>query len=113
MSKFKYIRNVVTLQLNEKRCIGCEMCANVCPRAVFQMEGRKAAIVQRDGCMECGACAKNCPTMAISVHAGVACVTAIIKAAIRGTEPNCDCAGKPSGNTTGSRQAAVAGAPWR
>jgi hypothetical protein len=31
--------------------------------------------------------------MAISVHAGVGCVTAIIKGAIRGTEPNCDCSG--------------------
>jgi hypothetical protein len=25
------------------------------------------------------------------VRAGVGCVTAIIKGAIRGTEPNCDC----------------------
>jgi NAD-dependent dihydropyrimidine dehydrogenase PreA subunit len=94
--KLKYIKNVVTLQLNERRCIGCEMCINVCPRAVFQMEGKKAKLVSRDDCMECGACSRNCPTMAISVRAGVGCVTAIIKGAIRGTEPTCDCAGKPS-----------------
>lgn len=91
MPKLKYLRNVVTLQLNEKRCIGCEMCVNVCPHAVFQMAGRKAVIADRDDCMECGACAKNCPTTAISVHAGVGCVTAIIQGAIHGTEPNCDC----------------------
>ena len=93
MRKLKYLRNVVTLQLNEKRCIGCEMCIIVCPHAVFRMTGRKAVIADRDGCMECGACAENCPTTAISVHAGVGCVTAIIKGAIRGTEPDCDCAG--------------------
>jgi NAD-dependent dihydropyrimidine dehydrogenase PreA subunit len=89
--KLKYLKNVVTLQLNERRCIGCEMCISVCPHAVFQMAGRKAVIADRDGCMECGACARNCPTMAMSVHAGVGCVTAIIKGAIRGTEPNCEC----------------------
>ena len=41
----------------------------------------------------CGACAKNCPVTAISVQSGVGCVTAIIRGAIRGTEPDCDCAG--------------------
>ena len=91
MPKLKYLKNVVTLQLNEKRCIGCEMCVNVCPHAVFHMADTKAVIADRDGCMECGACSRNCPTTAISVHAGVGCVTAIIKGAIRGTEPNCDC----------------------
>ncbi len=93
MPTLKYLKNVVSLQLNPQRCIGCEMCVNVCPHAVFQMVEKKAAIVGRDDCIECGACAKNCPTTAISVRAGVGCVTAIIKGAIRGTEPNCDCSG--------------------
>jgi NAD-dependent dihydropyrimidine dehydrogenase PreA subunit len=96
VSELKYLRKVVTLQLNEKRCIGCAMCVSVCPHAVFEMEGKKAKIANRDDCMECGACAKNCPTMAISVHAGVGCVTAIITGAIRGTEPTCECAGTPA-----------------
>ena len=96
MSKLKYIRDVVTLQLSPQRCIGCGMCVNVCPHAVFEMDGKKARIVNRDDCMECGACAQNCPTMAIAVHAGIGCVTAIIKAAIRGTEPTCACSGTPS-----------------
>lgn len=96
MPKLKYIRNVVTLQLNQRRCVGCEMCVNVCPHAVFQMDGKKASIVNRDGCMECGACAQNCPTTAIVVHAGVGCVTAIINGAIRGTEPACECSGEPA-----------------
>jgi NAD-dependent dihydropyrimidine dehydrogenase PreA subunit len=93
MPKLRRLKNVVTLQFNEKRCIGCAMCVQVCPHAVFAMEGKKAVIGSRDDCMECGACAMNCPTSAISVHAGVGCVTAIIKGTIRGTEPDCDCAG--------------------
>lgn len=94
MSQLMYLRNVVTLQLNETRCIGCAMCIDVCPHAVFQLHDKRATIVHRDSCMECGACAQNCPTSAISVHAGIGCVTAIIKSAIRGTEPTCECSGK-------------------
>ena len=93
MSQLRYIRDVVTLQLNPQRCIGCGMCVNVCPHLVFEIAGKKARIVNRDGCMECGACAQNCPTTAISVHSGVGCVSAIIKGALRGTEPTCECSG--------------------
>jgi NAD-dependent dihydropyrimidine dehydrogenase PreA subunit len=91
MPRLEYLRNVVTLELNPQRCIACGRCVEVCPHAVFVLEGKTAAILHRDACMECGACAKNCPTTAISVHAGVGCVTAIITGAIRGTEPTCDC----------------------
>jgi NAD-dependent dihydropyrimidine dehydrogenase PreA subunit len=93
----QYLKNVVTLQLDPRRCIGCGMCVNVCPHAVFEIVVKKARIARRDACMECGACARNCPTTALSVHAGVGCVTAIIKGAIRGTEPNCDCASGSAG----------------
>jgi NAD-dependent dihydropyrimidine dehydrogenase PreA subunit len=86
-----YLRNVATLELNAARCIGCGMCVNVCPHAVFQVVAKKARIIDRDACMECGACAKNCPVAAISVRPGVGCLTAIIKGAINGTAPDCDC----------------------
>ena len=55
MPRLEYIRNVVTLQLNPQRCIGCGMCVNVCPHAVLEMIGKKAQIVNRDDCMESGA----------------------------------------------------------
>ena len=93
MATLRYLRDVVTLKLDHQRCIGCRRCIDVCPHAVFQLENKKARIVDRDTCMECGACAKNCPVTAISVQSGVGCVTAIIRGAIRGTEPDCDCAG--------------------
>jgi NAD-dependent dihydropyrimidine dehydrogenase PreA subunit len=91
MVALRYLRDVVTLELDDTRCIGCGMCANVCPHAVFRLENKRARIVDRDACMECGACATNCPVAAISVQSGVGCLTAIIKGAIKGTVPNCDC----------------------
>ena len=87
----QYLKNVVTLQLDVEKCIGCGRCVEVCPHAVFRVEERKAAIGERDDCMECGACARNCPTGAISVQSGVGCAYAIIVGAIKGSEPTCGC----------------------
>ena len=95
MNSLRYLSNVVTLKLDETKCTGCGMCTIVCPHAVFLIDQR-ARIVDRDACMECGAYAKNCPTEAISVDAGVGCLLAIIKGALRGTEPDCGSTGESS-----------------
>ena len=71
MENLRYLEAVSTLKLNDDLCVGCTLCTQVCPHNVFEMGGRKARIVDRDGCMECGACVKNCPTQAISVNPGV------------------------------------------
>jgi ferredoxin len=93
MSSLRYLENVVTLQLDAEKCIGCGMCREVCPHGVFVVEDRKARIVARDACIECGACAGNCPVEALTVKAGVGCASAIIHAWLTGGEPNCDCGG--------------------
>ena len=86
----QYIKTVVTLVLDDSKCIGCKMCLEVCPHRVFKIESGRAHIQNRDGCMECGACARNCPASAISVRAGVGCAAAILMAKLRGNEPSCD-----------------------
>ena len=73
-----YLKNVVTLQLDDETCIGCGMCQTVCPHGVFVVEDGKARIVDRDACMECGACARNCPPAAIAVRPGVGCAAGIL-----------------------------------
>ena len=91
MNGLRYFANVVTLELDREKCIGCGMCITVCPHAVFRMDKQKVAIADRDACMECGACARNCPTVALSVKAGVGCATAVLRGALRGTGPDCGC----------------------
>jgi len=78
MKGFSYLKNVTTLELDEKACIGCGRCEEVCPHQVFRLDGQKAHLIDRDACMECGACARNCPVAAIQVDAGVGCATGLI-----------------------------------
>lgn len=85
----KYLKNVVTLQYDSTKCTGCGKCLEVCPHRVFQPEGKKVKIADRDACMECGACARNCAFDAISVEAGVGCAAAVIIGFFTGTEPTC------------------------
>ncbi len=87
--KQQYLKNVVTLNMGEEKCIGCGMCREVCPHQVFKMEAGKARIQNIDNCMECGACARNCPAGAITVRAGVGCAAAIVIGKLRGTAPCC------------------------
>ena len=91
MTRFLYLTGVVTLVLDATKCNGCGICTIVCPHAVFEVRGRKAAIHYKDRCMECGACAKNCEAGAITVKSGVGCAAGIINGILRGTEPTCDC----------------------
>jgi NAD-dependent dihydropyrimidine dehydrogenase PreA subunit len=91
MARLQYLKNVVTLNLDRDKCIGCGRCIEVCPHGVFAIAGKKASIVDRDLCMECGACQNNCPVDAIAVGKGVGCAQAVINGALRGTEPTCDC----------------------
>lgn len=93
MSGLRYFKDVVTLELDQETCIGCGMCAVVCPHGVFAIEARKAQVIDRDACIECGACAGNCPVTALKVKAGVGCASAIIHGWLTGKEPSCDCGG--------------------
>lgn len=89
----QYLKDVSTLTLTSERCNGCRMCVTVCPHAVFTMQGKKAAIADKDACMECGACARNCARDAITVRAGVGCAAAVLNGIVRRSEPTCDCGG--------------------
>lgn len=95
--KHKYIKDVVTLKLDADRCTGCGRCIEVCPHNVFELNDKKAVIINRDFCIECGACVKNCPFHAVDVNPGVGCAAAIIKGWLTGTEPSCGCSDDSSG----------------
>jgi NAD-dependent dihydropyrimidine dehydrogenase PreA subunit len=78
-----YLKDAVSLKYDENSCTGCERCTEVCPRRVFEMQGNKAIITDKDKCIECGACVSNCAFGAISVKPGVGCATAMILGLLR------------------------------
>lgn len=92
-----YLKNVVTLQLDENKCTGCGMCLDVCPHGVFRINSKRVSIKNRDACMECGACSQNCPANAISVESGVGCAAAVINSML-GKEGECCCGPSNSGD---------------
>jgi len=95
MKKLAYLKNVVSLRLDQEKCTGCGVCLIVCPHAVFRLENGHASIKNRDACMECGACAQNCSANAVTVQAGVGCAAAIINAALGKDSSACCCLEEP------------------
>ncbi len=91
----RYLKDVVTLNLDDAKCIGCGKCIEVCPHGVFTLNNGKAAIADRDACMECGACSRNCALEALTVSAGVGCAAGIIRGALKGGSPECGCSNSP------------------
>ncbi len=71
MEDIRYLDEVSSLVLNQDKCIGCNLCTEVCPHNVFELRQDKAVIVDFNACMECGACVNNCPSNAIEVSPGV------------------------------------------
>lgn len=98
MGKLVYLKDVVTLKLDQGRCVGCGICLMVCPQRVLSMNNGQARIDNRDFCMECGACARNCPADAVTVQAGVGCAAAVINTALGRDASSCCCVVEPDAN---------------
>jgi len=88
-NNLRYLKNVVTLRLDDLKCTGCGRCTEVCPHNVFSLNNGKVSIIDRDACMECGACSRNCAFGALSVASGVGCAAGIIRGALGGSGECC------------------------
>ena len=106
----RYLENVVTLKLNAETCNGCAMCVIVCPHGVFDIQERKAVIIDRNACIECGACAINCPVNAIRVQTGAGCAAGLLLGAIGGKGSECSSGCGVSPAVTESTQTDCCGA---
>jgi NAD-dependent dihydropyrimidine dehydrogenase PreA subunit len=60
-------KNRFDVELVEDRCTGSAQCVLVCPKNVFEMDGRrrKVRIARPDDCLRCGACVVQCPEDAL------------------------------------------------
>lgn len=47
--------------VDERRCVACGACANVCPRGAIAVVHGWFACVEPELCAGCGLCGKTCP----------------------------------------------------
>ena len=66
---YRYIENVVTLELDSERCIGCGNCSTYCEMGIdvrsYAMRGES---FKRASCVGCGLCATVCPSEALHLE---------------------------------------------
>ncbi len=53
--------------VKEEDCIACNLCADTCQGAVFEMEDDMAKVVAPQNCDGDGVCVENCPEEAITL----------------------------------------------
>lgn len=58
------IRTII--KIDEKKCIGCGVCADACHEGAIEMVDGKAKLTREDYCDGLGDCLPKCPTNAIS-----------------------------------------------
>ncbi len=64
-----------TINIDQERCKGCELCTSVCPQHVIAIDqsllnskGFHPAHLTEDGCTGCAVCAVICPDVCITVY---------------------------------------------
>ena len=59
-------RELLDFSINEELCVGCSLCARVCPtQTIFKREGVKKYYIVDDGCIMCGSCLDVCKFEAV------------------------------------------------
>lgn len=56
------------IKINKVWCKGCEICVDVCPRDVLEMQDFVAVVKDLERCTFCQLCELLCPDFAIVVH---------------------------------------------
>ena len=61
---------MVSIEIDEQACRGCELCVDICPTKVFELDvtARKARVREAEDCIACLSCAYLCPSHCIAQH---------------------------------------------
>lgn len=54
--------------VDEKKCVGCEECVDVCPVEVFEMVDNKSVTENAEECLGCESCVEVCEEGAITIE---------------------------------------------
>lgn len=59
-------RDKLVLKVKPNWCKGCNICVNLCPKNVLELDDdNKITIARRENCIKCGQCELRCPDFAI------------------------------------------------
>lgn len=53
------------IRINEKTCIRCRCCEQLCPSSIFSLQGTVMTVDDEKHCIGCGQCAAACPPRAV------------------------------------------------
>ena len=53
--------------VNQKKCIGCGTCVNICPVNAISFNDDGKAQIDESKCIKCGTCEAVCPVSAIEI----------------------------------------------
>lgn len=58
----------VEMEVHEQSCRGCELCVDICPTKVFEMDAEKGItrLAHAEDCIACLSCSYLCPSGAIT-----------------------------------------------
>ena len=62
----KECKNLTTIEIDEEKCKGCDLCKKSCPVQAISGELRKAHKIDQTKCIKCRSCVNACPFKAIN-----------------------------------------------
>ncbi|QYR21459.1 ferredoxin family protein [Paenibacillus sp. sptzw28] len=54
--------------IDKDKCIGCDICVQVCPMGILALDENKKAYMKYDECWYCTPCEVDCPVDAVTVN---------------------------------------------
>ena len=60
----------MSIRIDQKKCVGCRKCSEVCPGTLIVMEDKKAVMKYPKNCWGCVSCVKECKAGAIDFFLG-------------------------------------------